>query len=107
RDAGGDVVTEPFDVMDAGRMAVFMDPEGAAFGVWQAGNHKGARIVNEHGSVNFNGLNTRDAEAAKPFYRSVFGWEALSLDGGAEMWRLPGYADFPERSDPGLRERMA
>ena len=30
RDAGGSVVMEPFDVMDAGRMAVFTDPEGAA-----------------------------------------------------------------------------
>jgi uncharacterized protein len=26
RDAGGGVSTEPFDVMDAGRMAVFSDP---------------------------------------------------------------------------------
>src|SRR4051812_42543247 len=30
-DAGGRVLTEPFDVMDAGRMAVFADPEGAVF----------------------------------------------------------------------------
>jgi predicted enzyme related to lactoylglutathione lyase len=105
--AGGSVVTEPFDVMDAGRMAVFTDPEGAAFCVWQANQHKGARIVNEPGSLNFNGLNTRDVESAKSFYRSVFGWETLGLDGGAEMWRLPGYCDFLERSDPGLRKRMA
>ena len=40
---------EPFDVMDAGRMAVFTDPEGAAFCVWQAKEHKGARVVNEPG----------------------------------------------------------
>jgi predicted enzyme related to lactoylglutathione lyase len=107
RDAGGEVVTEPFDVMDAGRMAVFSDPEGAVFCVWQAGNHRGARIVNEPGSLNFNGLNTRDVEAAKPFYRSVFGWETLDLGGAGGMWRLPGYGEFLERSDPGLRERMA
>ena len=35
-DAGGNVVMEPFDVMDAGRMAVFTDPEGAVFCIWQA-----------------------------------------------------------------------
>src|ERR1700721_1237283 len=29
--AGGRIVADPFDVMDAGRMAVCMDPEGAAF----------------------------------------------------------------------------
>ena len=87
-------------------MAVFADPEGAAFCVWQAKEHKGARIVNEPGSLNFNGLNTRDPEGAKAFYGSVFGWETLGL-GGAEMWTLPGYGDFLEQSDPGLRKRMA
>src|SRR2546423_12676146 len=79
RAAGGRVISEPFDVMDAGRMAVFTDPEGAAFCVWQAGSHKGARIVNEPGSVNFNGLNTRDVAGAASFYGSVFGWEDLHL----------------------------
>jgi len=107
QDAGGRVVTDPFDVMEAGRMGVFTDPEGAAFCVWQAKEHKGARIVNEPGSLNFNGLNTRDAEGAKSFYGSVFGWETLGLEGGAEMWRLPGYGDFLEQSDPELRKRMA
>jgi len=36
RAAGGTVIAEPFDVMDAGRMAVLADPEGAVFCVWQA-----------------------------------------------------------------------
>ena len=107
RDAGGNAVMEPFDVMDAGRMAVFTDPEGAAFCAWQAKEHKGAKVVNEHGSLNFNSLNTRDAEAAKPFYKSVFGWEVLGLAGGAQMWTLPGYGDYLERDNPGLRERVA
>jgi predicted enzyme related to lactoylglutathione lyase len=106
-DAGGRVVMEAFDVMDAGRMAVFTDPEGAAFSVWQAKEHKGAQIVNEHGSLNFNSLNTRDPDAAKSFYGSVFGWGTLSLGGGMEMWRLAGYGDFLEQSNPGLRELVA
>jgi uncharacterized protein len=107
RGAGGRVLTDPFDVMDAGRMAVFSDPEGAAFSVWQAKEHKGARVVNEHGSLNFNGLNTRDANGAKSFYGAVFGWEILSLDGGAGMWTLPGYGDYLEQRTPGLRKMMA
>ncbi|HWF24729.1 MAG TPA: VOC family protein, partial [Solirubrobacteraceae bacterium] len=74
---------------------------------WQAKRHRGAQIVNEPGSVNFNGLNTRDLEAAKSFYGSVFGWETLDLGGSVAMWRLPGYGDFLEQSDPGLRQRMA
>ena len=107
RDAGGRVVTDPFDVMDAGRMAVVTDPDGAAFCAWQAKRHKGARIVNEPGSLNFNSLNTRDAEGAKSFYRTVFGWETLAVGGGVEMWRLAGYGDFLAQSDPELRQRQA
>src|ERR687897_463708 len=98
--AGGAVVMEPFDVMDAGRMAVLTDPEGAAFCAWQAKENKGAAIVNEPGSLNFNGMNTRHIEGAKSFYGSVFGWTTLALDGGAEMWTLPGYRDYLERDIP-------
>jgi predicted enzyme related to lactoylglutathione lyase len=104
-EAGGSILMEPFDVMGSGRMAVFSDPEGAAFGVWQAKEFEGAGVVNEHGSVNFNVLNTRDTEGAKKFYGSVFGWK--TLDVGAEMWTLPGYGDFLERDDPDIRKRMA
>jgi uncharacterized protein len=105
RNAGGRVVTDPFDVMDAGRMAVATDPEGAPFCVWQAKEHKGAQIVNEQGSCVFNNLNTRDVDGARSFYRSVFGWETLGLGGGAEMWRLAGYGDRLEEGNPGLREQ--
>jgi len=101
--AGGEVIAAPFEVMDAGRMAVCTDPEGAAFCVWEAREHRGARIVNEPGSLNFNGLNTRDPDAARAFYRSVFGWETLEMPGGGAAWRLPGYGDHLAQRDPGLR----
>jgi uncharacterized protein len=106
-DAGGQALTDPFDVMDAGRMAVFADPERAVFCVWQAKANKGAQIVNEAGSLNFNGLNTRDLEGAKSFYGSVLGWRTLTLEGGAEMWTLPGYGDHLEQGNPDLRKQMA
>ena len=107
RDAGGSVVMEPFDIMNAGRMGVFADPEGAVFMVWQPNEHRGARIVNEHGSLNFNDLNTRDVEGAKAFYGTVFGWDTLELQGGFLGWTLPGYGDHLERDNPGLRKQMA
>jgi hypothetical protein len=88
-------------------MAVFTDPAGAAFCAWQAKEHRGARIVNDPGSLNFNDLNTRDLEGAMSFYGAVFGWKTLGMASGASMWTLPGYGDYLERSDPGLRERMA
>lgn len=106
REAGGTIIMEPFDVMGAGRSAVIADPEGAIFLVWQPDAHKGAKVVNEHGSLNFNVLRTRDPEAAKAFYGAVFGWETLTLPSGI-MWTLPGYGDHLEESNPGLREQMA
>ena len=105
KDAGGTVLAGPFDVMDAGRMAVVSDTEGAALCLWQARQHRGARVVNEHGSLNFNGLHTRDVEAAKAFYGAVFGWKALDLPSGL-MWALPGYGDHLEELTPGVREQM-
>ena len=117
-EAGGRVVIDPFDVSDAGRMAVLTDPEGAAFCVWEAKQHKGARIVNEPGSLNFNGLNTRDVDGAKSFYGSVFGWETLGVGGGADDVAVAGLrrvsgaqrsrtarADGPERRSGRLRGR--
>ena len=105
-DAGGKALMEPFDIMDAGRMAVFTDPEGAMFMVWQADQNKGSQVVNEHGTNNFNNLNTRDLESAKAFYGAVFGWETLDLDGGNVMWALPGYGDHLEELSPGLLKGM-
>jgi predicted enzyme related to lactoylglutathione lyase len=107
REVGGGVLMDPFDVMDAGRMAFVTDREGAAFCVWQAKQNKGAQIVNEPGSLSFNGLGTRDIEAAKSFYGSVFGWTTLAVGGGAEMWTLRGYGDHLERDNPALRKMVA
>ena len=101
-------MAEPVDVPpDAGRTAAFTDPEGAAFRVWQARRNRGAQLVNEPGSWNLNGLNTRDVEGAKSFYGSVFGWRTIPLGGGAEFWTQPGFGDFVERDNPELRKQMA
>ncbi len=105
--AGGSVLVEPFDVLDAGRMAVFSDRAGAVFNVWQARAHRGAQIVNAPGTWNWSDLNTRDAAGAAAFYGAVFGWAAETVDmgfGEGTMWRLPGYGDFLAARDPDLRD---
>lgn len=104
--AGGQVLMAPFDVPGAGRLAVFADPAGAVLGVWQPGEHRGARVVNEHGALNFNTLATTDPDGAKAFYGAVFGWRTLDLPSG-DMWTLPGYGDHLEAQTPGLRAQMA
>jgi uncharacterized protein len=105
--AGGSTLAEPFDVLDAGRMAIFSDPAGAVFCVWQAKQNIGAEIVNEAGTWNFSDLNTRDVDGAQSFYGEVFGWVAGALEGGGfefTFLRLPGYGDFLERTvQPDLR----
>ncbi len=105
--AGGAVLMEPMEVMEAGRTAVFRDPEGATFCVWEPGQHRGAQVVNEPGSVNFNNLNTHDADGAKAFYGALFGWGTMPMGGGAEGWTQPGYGDHLELLNPGTLERMA
>lgn len=105
-EAGGNTLMAPFDVPGAGRMAVCADPEGAVFMVWEPKEHRGAQVVNQAGSLNFNGLHTRDVDGAQAFYGAVFGWTSLSLP-GAEMWTLPGYGDHLELDRPTLRDDMA
>jgi uncharacterized protein len=83
-DAGGQVVAEPMDVMDLGRMAVFTDPTGAFFGIWQAKSFKGADVKGDPGAIGWNELNTRDPDRAKEFYGEVFGWEAREFPGGGD-----------------------
>jgi predicted enzyme related to lactoylglutathione lyase len=82
KEAGGSVIAEPMDVMDLGRMAVFADPTGAVFGIWQPGTFPGAGLVNEPGALAWNELGTRDPEAAKAFYSAVFGWGTREHDMG-------------------------
>jgi predicted enzyme related to lactoylglutathione lyase len=91
--AGGQTLLAPMDVMDVGRMAIFMDPTGGAFAVWEPRAHAGAEIVNEPFSLAWNELATRDTEAAKPFYAAVFGWDAETQTDGPmpyTMWKLGG-----------------
>jgi predicted enzyme related to lactoylglutathione lyase len=88
-DAGGTVVMPAMTVGDVGRMAVFADPAGAFFGVWQpntmAGFHTGVP-----GSFGWAELNARGVERDLDFYRDVFGWDfdPMDLPGGGLYTRL-------------------
>ena len=89
-EAGGRLVREPFDSLDGGRMAIVADPAGAVFGVWQPGEHRGARVVNEPGAWSMSALSTPDPEGAKRFYGDVFGWTTSEF-GPATMFHRPGF----------------
>lgn len=73
QEAGAQVLVAPMDVMEAGRMAVIMHPGAGVFGLWQAGMHKGAQLVNEPGAVTWNELQSRDVDGAKALLSATFG----------------------------------
>ncbi len=81
-EAGGEPITQPMDVVGLGTMAVFTDPTGAVCGIWQPGTFAGAELVNEPGAFAWNELGTRDPDAAKSFYGTVFGWDVEDHDMG-------------------------
>jgi uncharacterized protein len=74
RELGANVLAEPFDVMDVGRMSTIQDPTGAVFCAWQPRRSIGAEVVNGHGALSLNQLNTSDPEVAERFYGELFGW---------------------------------
>jgi predicted enzyme related to lactoylglutathione lyase len=86
---GGTVISEPFDVMEAGRMAVLQDPTGGVFAVWQPRQSIGAQLVNDVGALCLNQLNTSDPAAAQTFYGELFGWTFQGVQsGGQEYWGI-------------------
>ena len=78
---GAQVVAEPFDVMDVGRMSVIADPTGAALCLWEPRTNIGAALVNTPGAMTWNDLITPDVEAAAGFYGALFGWTTEEMPG--------------------------
>jgi predicted enzyme related to lactoylglutathione lyase len=85
-EVGGTLLAEPFDVMDAGRMALIQDPTGAVFAVWEPHGSIGATWVNGPGALSLNQLNTTDPEAAQRFYSELFGWRTEEVSGGDQRY---------------------
>ena len=83
---GGTVHAAAFDVMEAGRMAVIQDPQGAYFMVWQPHQHIGAALVNAPGALAWNELNTSDMDGAKSFYGDLFGWSMAPFESSPEPY---------------------
>jgi predicted enzyme related to lactoylglutathione lyase len=79
--AGGQLLMDPMDVMDVGRMAIASDITGAAFGIWQSRSHIGAGLANAPGALTWSEHFSRDFEGAKAFYAAVFGYEYGDMSG--------------------------
>jgi predicted enzyme related to lactoylglutathione lyase len=98
---GGSLIMPPFDVMEAGRMALAADPTGAFFAMWQPRSSIGAELVNVPGALTWNELGTSDPETAKHFYGDLFGWTYEDMDmGGGATYAVIKNGD---RSNGGIR----
>lgn len=73
--SGAKALHPPIDV-EAGIVAIVVDPQGAAFFLWQPKAHQGMQLIAEPGAFLWAELNTSDAGAAQTFYGQAFGWGA-------------------------------
>lgn len=77
--AGATVVAEPMDVGPAGRRSFITDPVGSLLGLWQAGEHVGARVTSEPGAMIWNEVYAVDTDQVTSFYAALFGWDIGSM----------------------------
>ena len=74
-----------FDILDAGRMAVCFDPNGANFDVWEPKKGQGTDVDStQHGAPSWFETLTTDVDRATKFYTGLFGWTT-------EVKSMPGF----------------
>jgi predicted enzyme related to lactoylglutathione lyase len=104
---GATLLAGPFDVGDAGRMAVLQDPTGAAFSVWQPGKNPGTGIAGAHGTLCWCDLNTPDQARAGQFYSDLFGWHIMKEDEAPahNYWHIKNGDEFIGGIPPSSQRR--
>jgi uncharacterized protein len=90
RELGGEVLAEPFDVMDAGRMIALRDPTGATLHLWQPRSQRGAGRVNDPGCMVWNELASPDPARARDFFAELLGWTVEPEESGYGIIRRGG-----------------
>lgn len=92
----GGKAENPFDIMQAGRMAVCHDPGGAQFDVWEPKNMPGTEVDSRFPGAPswFETLTTGSAVNAK-FYGDLFGWTYETMTAPGLM-----YTTFKRGAEP-------
>jgi predicted enzyme related to lactoylglutathione lyase len=75
KELGAQVMGPPMDVGEFGRMALIVDPTGAAVAAWQAKGTGSAAIAGEVNAPMWTELMTRNTDVAAGFYGKLFGWK--------------------------------
>ncbi|MFE5585058.1 VOC family protein [Kitasatospora sp. NPDC056531] len=113
RAADGRIARAPYEVPDQGRAALAVDPLGAPFGLWQGDAVDGAGLVNEPGTLTWNEHLSPDPDAARAFYREVFGYGYDRPHAGHTLARVAGLPacgigpSAPPRATAGWRTHFA
>ena len=103
KELGANVHADAFDVMQAGRMGVIQDPQGAYFCVWEPRDTIGAELVNAPGALSWNELGSPDLDASAAFYGDLFGWTTEPMPGDMPYLIIQTAA---QRSNGGIRPPM-
>ena len=104
KELGASVHADAFDVMEAGRMGVVQDPQGAHFLVWEPNQHIGAGLVNAPGALSWNELGSPDLDGSASFYGGLFGWTTAPMEGSDPPYLVVKTADG--HSNGGIRPPM-
>ncbi|MBB1255255.1 VOC family protein [Streptomyces sp. OF3] len=107
---GGTVRMAPMDAEGEGWLAQLSDPLGGQFAVWQPGSNEGIEVTDQPNSLCWTELYTTDADGAKEFYGTLFGWQTqdMPLPAGGGVYSLitpEGLSE--ERMQGGLMEMPA
>jgi hypothetical protein len=85
---GATVLVPPMVVGPFGGMATCVDPTGAVFSFWQAGQHIGFQVSDEPGATTWYELWASDAQRARDFYAALLGAAAEPMPGDQEYYVL-------------------
>lgn len=88
--AGGTVMFDPMEVADLGKMAVVVDPAGAAVGIWEPASMTGFEVENEPNAPVWWELHTLKYADEVAFYQAAFGWETEVM-GDTDEFRYTQY----------------
>ena len=82
KELGGTVTVPTIEIPGHGKLAFFLDPEGASFAAWQnVGDGPGVQVTDPV-SLSWNELMTRDTSKAADFYGKLYGWDFAAMPMG-------------------------
>jgi predicted enzyme related to lactoylglutathione lyase len=92
----GGHVRPPFDIAQAGRLAVVTDPNGAELDAWEPKSLQGTDVDSGlHGAPSWFETLTTDVGRAASFYSGLFGWSARAMTMPTHSYTLFRLGDEP------------